>query len=416
MYISNRVDMIGVLITKTLIMKKLFALGMLVSLAACQSGDMKPTTSGSAYDLGASSSAYAGSGAAPGPVSGNGQSNVPAPKAGVITAGEWSDLANWSYWQNLLQKEDWSKFCTTWQLLPTDRYSCVIMSANGQPAADVRLSVLDNLQQVVWEGTTDLNGRVQITPQIFNKNATGPFAIQAVLGPQTLPLGILGSDKTYRLPAVVASAGTTMDVQLVVDATGSMGDEMEYLKNEFNDVVQQAQRQLPNVMFRMGSVFYRDKGDDYLTKPLPFTNDLSTVVQFISQQQAGGGGDFPEAVDDGLDVALNQQWSPGARSRLLFLVLDAPPHDTPETVKRIGDLVKKAGKMGVRIIPITASGIDKPTEALMRTMAIGTQGTYVFITNDSGIGNPHLEPTVGDYKVEYLNDLMTRLIVKYGNP
>ena len=37
-------------------------------------------------------------------------------------------------------------------------------------------------------------------------------------------------------------------------------------------------------------------------------------------------------------------------------------------------------------------------------------GNYVFITNHSGIGNDHLEPTVGDYEVEFLNDLMVRLI------
>jgi hypothetical protein len=37
----------------------------------------------------------------------------------------------------------------------------------------------------------------------------------------------------------------------------------------------------------------------------------------------------------------------------------------------------------------------------------------VFITNDSGIGNDHLEPTVGEFKVEYLNDLMVRLINQY---
>ncbi|HEY0108510.1 MAG TPA: hypothetical protein VGB67_02715, partial [Fibrella sp.] len=59
-------------------------------------------------------------------------------------------------------------------------------------------------------------------------------------------------------------------------------------------------------------------------------------------------------------------------------------------------------------------GIDKETEFLMRMLAIGTQGTYVFITNDSGIGNTHLIPSVGDYQVEYLNELMLRLIVKYA--
>jgi hypothetical protein len=37
----------------------------------------------------------------------------------------------------------------------------------------------------------------------------------------------------------------------------------------------------------------------------------------------------------------------------------------------------------------------------------------VFITNDSGVGNDHLQASVGEYQVELLNKLMVRLINKY---
>ncbi|HEX9955821.1 MAG TPA: hypothetical protein VGA96_01150 [Fibrella sp.] len=138
-------------------------------------------------------------------------------------------------------------------------------------------------------------------------------------------------------------------------------------------------------------------------------------MSFIAQQSAGGGGDTPEAVEVALDKAINNQsWSASARTRLLFLVLDAPPHHTPEIIEKLRQLTQVAASKGIRIVPITASGIDKETEFLMRMLAIGTQGTYVFITNDSGIGNTHLIPSVGDYQVEYLNELMLRLIVKYA--
>ena len=49
----------------------------------------------------------------------------------------------------------------------------------------------------------------------------------------------------------------------------------------------------------------------------------------------------------------------------------------------------------------------------MRQIAILTGGTYVFITDHSGIGNSHLEPSIGKYKVEFLNELMARVIKKY---
>jgi hypothetical protein len=50
---------------------------------------------------------------------------------------------------------------------------------------------------------------------------------------------------------------------------------------------------------------------------------------------------------------------------------------------------------------------------MLRFFAIATGGTYTFLTNHSGVGNEHIEATVGDYKVEQLNDLIIRLIGQY---
>ena len=68
---------------------------------------------------------------------------------------------------------------------------------------------------------------------------------------------------------------------------------------------------------------------------------------------------------------------------------------------------------GIKLIPVASSGVDKDTEFMLRFFAIATGGTYVFLTNDSGIGGDHIEATVGEYQVEILNDLLVRLIVKY---
>jgi hypothetical protein len=166
---------------------------------------------------------------------------------------------------------------------------------------------------------------------------------------------------------------------------------------------------------RAGTVFYRDQGDNYLTKISPFTTDVSSLIDFVKAQSADGGGDFPEAVHTALQAALEQQnWSSNATARLLFLVLDAPPHHEDSVIASLQSSIKKAASKGIKIIPITASGIDKETEFMMRFMSVSTNGTYVFITNDSGIGGDHLTPTVGKFKVEFLDDLMVRLIKKYA--
>jgi hypothetical protein len=42
-----------------------------------------------------------------------------------------------------------------------------------------------------------------------------------------------------------------------------------------------------------------------------------------------------------------------------------------------------------------------------------TGGTYLFLTDHSGVGNSHLEPTVGEYEVKPLNAWMLRVINYY---
>lgn len=207
-----------------------------------------------------------------------------------------------------------------------------------------------------------------------------------------------------------------IEVAFIVDATGSMGDELEFLKSDLKDVIGRAQEDNANSTILTSTVFYRDQGDDYVTKRSDFTTSISSTVDFISKQSADGGGDFEEAVEEALDEAINDlQWGgTNSKTRIAFLLLDAPPHQTDDVNLSIKKSLIKAAKNGVKLIPVTASGIDKSTEFLMRYFAIATNGTYVFITNDSGIGNDHIEPTVGEYEVEFLNNLLVRLINKYA--
>ncbi len=63
---------------------------------------------------------------------------------------------------------------------------------------------------------------------------------------------------------------------------------------------------------------------------------------------------------------------------------------------------------------VAASGIDKKAEFYFRSQSMITGGQYVFLTDDSGIGNSHEKPTVKEkLTVEYLNDCLIRLINGY---
>jgi len=162
-------------------------------------------------------------------------------------------------------------------------------------------------------------------------------------------------------------------------------------------------------------VVYRDHGDEYITRISRLTSDIKTTQAFIDKQHANGGGDFPEAVPEALMAALNSSgWNGAARARIAFLILDAPCHQDSATLALLHDQILNAAAQGIRIVPVVCSGLDKSGEFLLRTMALATNGTSFFLTDDSGIGHTHLKPTTDSLKVEHLNDMLVRTIVEFS--
>jgi hypothetical protein len=192
-----------------------------------------------------------------------------------------------------------------------------------------------------------------------------------------------------------------------------MGDELRYLKEEISDVISKISNGNPNYTINLALLFYRDLEDEYVTRYFDFTVNIAQQQQNLSRQSANGGGDFPEAVDRALSEAVGKNWSSGYSTRLIFHVCDAPPHDNQENKTLYFNSIKTAAQKGIRIIPVASSGIDFATEYLLRQEALMTGGTYIFLTDDSGIGGSHLPPTVGEYTVEYLNACIVRVVSEY---
>ena len=344
---------------------------------------------------------------------GNGNGNGIEP--GQITAAEWNDLDNWAFWIDLINGQEYSEMPDHWSFDLTNRISVKLSQGSGNPAIDIQIELLDESSSVIWVAKTDNYGNAELWPMLAHQQQNSGNMKLRIDGQEYGQLKSLSEGvNEISLYSDQPSVQKISQLAFMVDATGSMSDELEYLKAELVDVIHDVRATNPNATIVTGSVFYRDEGDAYVTKNSPFTSNTDQTIQFIKEQYADGGGDFPEAVHTALDESLNAlQWSQEATSRILFILLDAPPHYESQIVSQIHSQVKQAAEKGIKIIPITASGIDKETEFLMRYMSIATNGTYVFITNDSGIGNEHLEASVGEYEVEFLNELMVRLINKY---
>lgn len=337
------------------------------------------------------------------------------PQGGLVTAGEWNDLDNWAFYQKTLMKEPFKGFPDDWQMYTNHRIA-VAITAKNKPAANATVTLFRN-DTPIWTAKTDNLGRAELWVGAFQKEKElNPTLLRLKVNEQWVSTATISETQVNRiaLDETLPSPTNLVQIAFMVDATGSMGDELEFLKMDLKKVINEVQKTNTQLKISTATVFYRDEGDEYVVKHSPFTEDINQTTEFISQQRADGGGDFPEAVDKAL-VQLNQlQWQPEARTRIAFLVLDAPPHNKPAVISSIQYSVKTAAASGIKLIPVVASGIDKTTEFLMRFIAMYTNGTYVFITDHSGIGNKHLEPSVGEYQVEKLSDLMVRLIKKYS--
>lgn len=336
---------------------------------------------------------------------------LPLAAGAGLTAGDVDDHLNWDAYLRYLERTGGGQ--TGLPSLPlSDRISFRVVDGDGHAVAFARVSVHDGQDHAV-ERIAGSDGLVRLFPQRdglrgnLTATASSPGGSPGA-SVSVVPAGLDG-DRTVALHAGAPSApGERLDLMFVVDATGSMSDEMAYLTTELDAIVAQAVAEHGNADLRLGLVVYRDTGDDYVVRNLGFTDSLATMRSWLAAQRAEGGGDLPEAMDKGLAAGVDAQWRAGATSRLLFLVADAPPH--PSGYGPFMDAVGRAQAKGIHIYPLGASGVESNAQYLLRAAAALTQGRYLFLTDDSGIGNSHAEPDIPCYVVTELKDLMARVI------
>ena len=317
--------------------------------------------------------------------------------AGQLTAGEVNDFTKWSLWAQILDSTH-RRFIKDWSIEPRERYTVQVTDKYGYPIANYPVSLKDVNGNTVYQALTDNTGKAELWNGLTGKRAqVQQPAWQSIVIDEPCDLS------------------SDVDVLFVFDATGSMGDELRYLQAEMKDVISRAAQATGGLAIRTGAVVYRDHGDEYLTRISRLTDDIATTQNFIDKQEAGGGGDYPEAVPEALMAALNSAgWNENARARIAFLILDAPCHQDSATIALLHDQILNAAAQGVRLVPVVCSGIDESAEYLLRAMALATNGTSFFLTDDSGIGNTHLKPTTDSLKVEHLNDMLVRTIVEFS--
>lgn len=333
------------------------------------------------------------------------------PSAGKLTAGEVNDFAKWALWSGVIDQSH-KQFVKDWQMQPRERYVLQLTNKAGFPMADRSVSLVDKQGNTIFQTRTDNTGKAELWNGIIGEPAKGKLYISAE-GKRIAAVPFSKGINTLEIDAPCA-APEVADVFFIFDATGSMGDELRYLQAEMQDVIRRSQSAVEGLQIRTGALVYRDHTDDYLTRISRLSDDILATQDFITKQQATGGGDYEEAIPEALMAACNAAgWSEEARARIAFLVLDAPCHQDSATIRLLHEQTLNAAAQGIRIVPVVCSGLRESGELLMRSLALATNGTSFFLTDDSGIGDSHLKPTTDSLKVEHLNDMLVRTIISF---
>jgi Mg-chelatase subunit ChlD len=342
-------------------------------------------------------------------------------QSGILTAGSFDDVANYCEYTSFINRHH--QQATTCQLPLNVNLQQTVISVTdgqGQPLGDVRCVVKDSpvgqqTERLLLDMRTGTDGRLLLLSNFSNRDPQQQgkcLRLQVFTDQNQTPVidQYREVDSVWNVAVRHAESRrpTQLDLALVIDTTGSMSDELEYLKTEIDSIVASVHRMFPNVDQRYSLITYRDNGDAYVCRTHDFTDSLDDFRRRLDSQAADGGGDFPEAMDVALNSAGNLSWRTSNTARVLFLVGDAPPHQ--ENLGATMSAVQRLRQKGVRLFPIGASGVETTAQIVMRTASLLTMGQYLFLTDHSGVGNAHATPDVSEFAVERLDQLMIRML------
>jgi Mg-chelatase subunit ChlD len=219
-------------------------------------------------------------------------------------------------------------------------------------------------------------------------------------------------------PVVVSPDRPTarIEVVFVLDTTGSMSGLIDGAKQKIWSIANAMASAKPRPQIKIGLVGYRDRGDEYITRLTPMTDDLDAVYSDLMKFSAGGGGDTPESVNQALHEAYTKfAWTPNTGEgkntlRLIYLVGDAPPHMDYDQDIKYTSTCKEAIAHGITINTVQCGGIVEATP-FWKEIALKTDGEYFAIEQSGGM---RVVESPFDAELAKLGTELEATVVAYG--
>ncbi len=214
-------------------------------------------------------------------------------------------------------------------------------------------------------------------------------------------------------PLPVNQQRPRVDLVFVLDTTGSMGGFIDAAKEKIWSIATTMAGAQPAPEIRVGLVAYRDRGDEYVTQVFDLTSDLDSMYAHLMDFKADGGGDGPEAVNQGLHDAIERiSWNPQASTyKVVFLVGDAPPHMDYQDDMKYPVALARAKQRGI-VVNTIQCGSDGETTAPWRNIAALGAGDFLHVEQS---GSAVAISTPFDDKLARLSAALDETRLYYGN-
>lgn len=328
----------------------------------------------------------------------------------ALRAGSVDDNAGYDEYLAYLERLDGLGVVLR-DLDPSGRVVANVVGTNGLPVAGAEV--------VVRQGGADLgtlrtvsDGTVRVLPALLGGSPTE--AVEVAVG-DVAATAEPGGAVTLEVDRPGGVDGPVpVDVMFLLDATGSMGDEIDQLKASIDTVSERIDAFESNPDVRFGMTLYRDEGDSFVTSTFDFTDDVAAFRAALAEVRAGGGGDYPEAMEEGLAEALAKPaWrDPTSTVQLAFLVADAPPHVDRDVQFTYVDSIRDAVGRGIKVFPIASSESDDQAEGVFRQVAQATGARFVFLSYgaEGAATGENTDIATTDYEELSLDELVVRLV------
>ena len=268
--------------------------------------------------------------------------------------------------------------------------------------------------------TPDIRVRENVSrigvPTLDRSLLTGPKSPANNFGGQGLPYYGTGAKLSGSFGRDIQGVRKVgLDVVFVFDATSSMAQFLRQVKYKIVNLCMTFKMLVPTA--RIGLVAYRDQGDDFVTKAYPLTHKTQQLQKFLQGINPVGGGDYEEAVYEGLYKAIAEfNWNKGSK-KIILVIGDAPPHK--QDMQKTKELITKfRNQMGGMVATLDTSNKDNrisepgtPKTVLpeFKELAAAGGGECALMTDEVRVIRQMVVLTFGTRWESYLDEFLKNL-------